>query len=452
MGARLPIIIVQGAQWGSEAKGMVAAELCKRKRVDLAVRTGAVNAGHTVYWDGVPQKMQQLPTGWVSQNTRLVLGAGTYVNPEILAAEIALVSSLLGEDIRKRLYIDHRVSLHLSTHQQIAKGANRHHLIGATGKGCSVAIVDKIQNRGNGYQLFKEWWRTCNMGGDCPSRLEGLQFADTVDMLHSGYDKGERILLEGTQGTLLDLHLGPYPYTTHKQTQAAEWVTEAGLAPGMQYETVMVARSFPIRVAGNSGPMENETTWPNLARYINKRIMVARNGQGQLVKSVAIEEFENVWQRMAKENPDRFPAHVYDGSVNFDMHTWTPEERVEYRATLSDFPARVLDHISLAARTELAKLFEFTTVTKKLRRVAEWDGANVQWACTINRGTYIILTFWNYWFPETWGQTNFEWGWPHEQKLAEIQDYTGTTVKYITTGPEGCNLLEVAKLRQRYGK
>lgn len=336
-----PIIIVQGGQWGSEAKGAIAAWMCQRRKVDYAVRTGGVNAGHTVHYPGANGqevfKMQQLPTGWVSSRTTLVLGAGTFVHPQILNDEIKMVNEALGggEDIRTRLVIDNRVSLHLPEHQEQAKLENRHHAIGATGKGCSVALVHKIAYRGRGCKLFKEWLEGTQSTHHHYPYLQGshFRFADTAVMLHDAYDGGKLILLEGTQGTKLDLHLGPYPYTTHKQTTAAQWVAEAGLSPNMQYEVALVVRTYPIRVAGNSGPMPQEITWPNLAREINRKLMLHR--MPQRVKSYAIEQFEAALHDIATSGKYDLPGH-YDGSVDYDMHTWAQKERERFRVALSE--------------------------------------------------------------------------------------------------------------------
>lgn len=454
-GKQKPILIVQGAQWGSEAKGMVAANLCLTRKVDYAVRTGSVNAGHTVLWEGKPVKMQQLPTGWVNPKTKLVLGAGVFVHPEILAAEIELVNKLTGEDIRTRLVLDKRASLHLPEHTDQAKLENRHHAIGATGKGCSVAITDKIRYRGKGYRLFKEWLDR-QIGGDTirgselNSRLCGIQFADTVELLNDNYDSGKQILLEGTQGSLLDLHLGPYPYTTHKQTQAGQWAIEAGLGLRMEYEICMVARTYPIRVAGNSGPMAKETTWPNIARNINRKLMLLR--QGQLVKSFALVEYENILHKLAQSDQwtDRLPRN-YDGGPNHAFHTWSPETRVKYQVAISEMPAEAMSMLSIRAKEEIEKLFEMTTVTKKLRRVAEWSGADVKWSCRVNRGSYIALTFFNYWHPETWGKIDFPWTDEHERSIYQVEKDAGIPVRYITTGPETSAMLPIGAVRTNVG-
>lgn len=369
-----------------------------------------------------------------------MLGAGTFINPPILIDEIGQIGRLTGESILDRLHVDSRVSLHLPSHQQQATAENRHHLIGATGKGCSVAIVDKIRNRGSGYKLFKDWLAD-------QSDMNGLKqamadrFTNTQVLLHAAYDLGESILLEGTQGSLLDLHLGPYPYTTHKQTTASNWVTECGLAPGMKYETIMVARTYPIRVAGNSGPMPQETTWVNLARRIN-RLLLRRN-LPQRVKSFALVDFEMALHEAANSGKFSLPSHL-DGGVNFDFHKWTATERETYSVALSELNAKALSMLSGPVIAELMYLFELTTVTKKLRRIAEWDSTSVKLQCLYNRADHCVLTFFNYWYPEIWGQTpdTFKWLPDYKDRIKKVQDEIECRISHITTGPAGENVIE----------
>ena len=135
-----PITIVQGGQWGSEAKGAVTALVALEHRAPIVVRTGATNAGHTVIYKGRPVKMQQLPVGWVNPNATLILGAGTLIDPAILAREVQEVARLTGEDVTERLLIDRHAGLHLPVHAELSAASGRHVNMGATGKGCSEEI------------------------------------------------------------------------------------------------------------------------------------------------------------------------------------------------------------------------------------------------------------------------------------------------------------------------
>jgi adenylosuccinate synthase len=395
-----PIIIVSGAQYGSESKGSVSAALCERRSVKYAVRTGTVNAGHTVYLNGRRYVMQQLPTGWVSPHTtELVIGPGAYVYPEIFFHECDMVREA---GFRGNIWVDNRAGLHLPSHTELAQASGSHHRIGATGKGCSHAIISRIR-RDHESMLFKEW-----CGTDHPEIL----FTDTAELLNQAYDEGSQILLEGTQGTLLDLYLGPYPYTTHKQCTASQWVTEAGLSPSLDYEVVLVARTYPIRVAGNSGPMPQEIDWPTLTHEINAKLR--ESGRDLLVAPEAVRDFQ-----VAKNN---FPPARYA-----DVYAW-----------LSESNRDAWNQTNEAARTELAKLWEFTTVTKKLRRVARLDTDSLKYSVMVNRPKWLALTFLNYEFPELWGSTadGTEYGKGVPEYIMEIEKATGVGVGAVTTGPE----------------
>jgi adenylosuccinate synthase len=420
-----PIIVIQGGQWGSEGKGMVAEALGHIRGVDFAVRTGAVNAGHTIVHDGKVYKMQQLPVGWTNPDTRLVLGPGAFIHPEILKRECDEIEAD-GFRVRNRLFIDRGAGLHLPTHTMRSAESGRHHKIGATGKGCSEAIVDKIRNRGSGYVNFKDY-----------SHTDNWNICDTVRVLNDAYDNGCQILLEGTQGSALDLYLGPYPYTTHKQCNAATWIAEAGLSPSLRYEVVLCLRTFPIRVAGNSGPMPSEISWPILARMINLKL--AEVGMPPRVQDWAITEFEGCLE-IASENWS-VPCDA-DGNPNVQMHTWSITERLTYKEALSELNAEAIKLMSHEGMAELEKVFELTTVTRKLRRVAMFDSEMARRAVMINRPSYAVLTFFNHWYPETWGSV-MKHGFSQAQrdKLGRVAARIGCPIAAVTTGPERENFL-----------
>jgi adenylosuccinate synthase len=392
-----PIQIIVGGLYGSEAKGAIAAHLVQRDRIDIAVRTGATNAGHTVvYTDAAGVRhsvaMQQLPVGWVRPETRLVLGAGTLVDLDILRRECETVSALTGRDIRGRLMIDYRAFVHRREHKHRSTQSDRHHLIGATGKGCSEALVDRVRLRGI------EDWTVGSVAAQEYGRELGLQnydICDTERWMNAMWDQGAGIQLEGTQGQLLDLYLGPYPYTTHKQTGPAQWMLEAGFSPALPTEIWMVVRTYPIRVAGNSGPLPNETSWPTLARSINGKR--ERVGLAPIVAEDAIVAFEFAVRQATRVLPDCMkPA----GSDGLDQHTW--QDRLRYREALSEIHKSALVSLDDATVAELRKLFELTTVTKKLRRVAMPFAASLETAARQIRPSYVAVTFLNYEFPERW--------------------------------------------------
>lgn len=442
-----PIIIVQGAQYGSEAKGVVAAFLCEQRNINFAIRTGTVNAGHTVYYKGQPFKMQQLPTAWVVPNRpALVIGPGAYIHPDVLNQEIGLLNDALNEDIRPSLFIDSNCGLHLPLHTGRSKDSGRHHIMGATGKGCSEAVIDKLKNRGrSGVRLFRDFLDTWDLTNY--PWLQGLKLFDTAMMLNTAWDQGAKLLIEGTQGTQLDLHLGPYPFTTHKQTLPGNWMSEAGLSPSLPTEVVLVARTYPIRVAGNSGPLENEISWVHLARVINKQLQ--DSGLSPRVQEESLRIFEAACYDAAtvEYKPVNGMNRPPDPLI-WQIENWSSAARAAAPRYVSELHATAFRMLHDIVARDLMKLFEFTTVTKKLRRVAKLDIPALQYSIMLNRPAYIVLTFMNYIEPASWDCTSWE-EMPGDT-ANEIKDSVGalshdlrTEIRYISTGPGTEHILEV---------
>lgn len=422
-----PIIVVQGGQYGSEAKGAIAAYICENEGVDIAVRTGATNAGHTIIHEqleGTKEiyttcKMQQLPVGWVNPDTELILGAGSLIDPLILARECDMVSDLTGHDVRERLYIDFRAGVHLKHHQDRSAASGRHHKIGATGKGSSEALIDKIRGRGEGYLTFGK-----------SQYSDGYHVGDTAYHLNANFDNGKKILLEGTQGTLLDLHLGPYPYTTHKQTLPAVWMAECGLSPSLPTDIVMVIRTFPIRVAGNSGPMPKETDWVSIAHGINMRR--DQYDLGPIVQPSTLGKFESIMRNLDSTASMLVPP----GMTSLAQHKWPNREQwQEGLSELNKYGLEQLKDEDPEAFVDICNLFEMTTVTKKLRRVADLSTNDLALAAMLCRPHRLAVTFMNYVFPENWSVIPPKLTSEYVNYLSKISQTCSAPVDLISWGP-----------------
>lgn len=426
-------IIIQGGQYGSEGKGQIAAEVARRKNVKVAVRTGSINAGHTVYKDGQKFSMQIIPTAWVLPGVTLVLGAGCYIEPTILFNECKMIYDATGEDIRHRLLIDNRCVWFGDKERETSKLANRHHAMGATGKGCSEAIVSKMRDRGSDKAARSRLFCNCTYG-----KFDNYNFTDTVDFLSGILDAGDNILLEGTQGALLDFNTGPYPYVTSRMTNAAAWLAEAGLPP-INVETVLVVRSHPIRVAGNSGPMPCEITWPILARRVNDKR--ERFGLQPLVSERAIQEFEAAFRSAMIEH---FPDVADDLGVGFaeNFHLWSPDQRVKHRVCLSEVNTIALRSLSDDTLAQLS-FFEKTTVTKKLRRIADLDVEEVKRAIRMNAPTEIAYTFLNYDQPELTNNTDADKVRVAFVSKSRLESRFGVPITLVSTGPLGEHVIDV---------
>lgn len=422
------VIIIQGGQYGSEGKGQIAAEVAHREGVTHAVRTGSINAGHTVYYKGKKFSMQIIPTAWVYPNIKLVLGAGCYIEPSILANEVRMINEAMPEhgDVRHRLFVDDRCVWFGEREKKESEKANRHHAMGATGKGCSEAIIAKMRDRGDDLSAYRRVFA---------SQDESNQYTklDTVNLLYRRLEMGDDILLEGTQGSLLDFVTGPYPYVTSRMTSSAAWLAEAGLPP-VNVDTVLVCRSYPIRVAGNSGPMPDEISWPILARRMNK-ILEAR-GLGPIVEESALQAFESVLRDAIIEY---FPDVVDDVGADFitAMHHWSDTQRVRHRVCLSEANAIALRRLPEDVLSKLT-FFEKTTVTRKLRRISQFSSHEVRKAIIMNAPSRIAYTFLNYDFPELYNVTDCGvlFSDPiYGEKIDRMERELGVKIDYISTGP-----------------
>ncbi len=239
--------VVVGGQFGSEGKGQIVS--CLANEYDLLVRVGGPNAGHKVF-GSPPYTHHQLPSGTRSCDARLLIGPGAVLNVEKLMAEI----SDCGVD-NKRLVIDRNAMLIEGRDIKAERMLKRN--IGSTGSGTGAATARRIMERHARTKLAKD-----------SSRLKPF-IGDAFRVLEDAYLNGQRVLLEGTQGTGLSLYHGPYPYVTSRDTTAGGCLAEAGIPPTWVRKVVMVCRTYPIRVqnppGGSSGPL-HEISWAEVAR------------------------------------------------------------------------------------------------------------------------------------------------------------------------------------------
>jgi len=243
--ARLVDVLV-GGQYGSEGKGNLAYYLAPE--YDVLLRVGGPNAGHKVPSDPVVTH-RSLPSGALANPLApLYIGAGAVVSPEVLAAELSQ-SGIAPE----RVHIDPQAMV--VTAEDIESEAALKVAIGSTGQGVGAASARKINGRSGD---------VLRLARDTPA-LRQFVHAPIVDLLEEAFSKGQRVLLEGTQGTGLSLHHGSYPYVTSRDTSAAGCLSEAGIGIGRVRKIVMVVRSLPIRVQGPSGPMGKELSWAEVA-------------------------------------------------------------------------------------------------------------------------------------------------------------------------------------------
>ncbi len=257
-------VIVVGGQFGSESKGKVVAFLAQE--FGLAIRGGAPNAGHTVVTETETHKLQQIPAAFLNPHCHLAIGAGALIDPEILRREIERTGT------RERLSIDPQAGIieprHGTEETEIVAA------IGSTGKGCGATLVDRIRRRG--FRLAKDVFADL--------RLENVS-----NLANQALDRGTPILLEGSQGFGLSLYHGHYPFVTSRDTTASAILSEIGISPLAVRDIILVIRTFPIRVAGNSGPLPHETTWEALSAHVGHPVEERTTVTGKIRRVAAFD-------------------------------------------------------------------------------------------------------------------------------------------------------------------
>lgn len=281
----MPVTMVIGAQWGDEGKGRAVDWLASHSDV-VARFAGGDNAGHTVYVGDTVFKMHLIPSGILRDNVVCVLGNGMVINPLKLLEEIDTLQKM-GVDISpKRLLISTRA--HIITPGHIALDAAREKMrgakaIGTTLRGIGPTYLDKTGRTGirTGQMLdlehFTESLEQHLQGVKSQLATQGLDDLEVADSVHSYVDAAERlrpylhdtmyfinqklengatVLVEGAQGTLLDVDHGSYPYVTSSSTTSGGALSGLGIGPKYVEHVYGVVKAFSTRVG--AGPMPTE--------------------------------------------------------------------------------------------------------------------------------------------------------------------------------------------------
>jgi adenylosuccinate synthase len=243
--------VIIGGQWGSEGKGQVAAYLSPE--YDVLVRVGGPNAGHKVFMEPKPYTFHLLPSG-TGQNpdAELILASGAVLHKDTLLREIADF-----EVDAKRLTIDPQAMVIDQSDIDTERSNGYLEAFGSTTQGVGAATARRIRDRNVPHDKM-------TLARNIPEFKPYLRPAR--DVLDEHFRRGHRVQLEGTQGTALSLFHGEYPYVTSRDTTVAGCLADAGISPSRVRKVVMVCRTYPIRVGGNSGPMGLETTWATVAK------------------------------------------------------------------------------------------------------------------------------------------------------------------------------------------
>jgi adenylosuccinate synthase len=281
-------VVVVGTQWGDEGKGKVVDWLTEHAQGVVRFQ-GGHNAGHTLVIEGRKTALQLIPSGVMRAGVACYVGNGVVLDPSHLLSEIARIEAL-GIDVRSRLHISESCPLILPFHVELdrAREALRESSgsgkIGTTGKGIGPAYEDKVARRALRAQDLKHPQRFASklrelvdlhneaLGG----RLQGkaLDFdsvlsaamlaaeqirpllADVGALLDRAHVRGDRLLFEGAQGTLLDIDHGTYPYVTSSNCVAGNAAAGSGVGPQMLHYVLGITKAYATRVGGGPFPSE----------------------------------------------------------------------------------------------------------------------------------------------------------------------------------------------------
>jgi adenylosuccinate synthase len=234
----MPCTVIVGAFWGDEGKGKIISYLALNDKLNFCVRTGSVNAAHTVWYEGKKYALHMVPAAFINPKTRLLIAAGANVDVKTFFEEVELTH------VKSRIGIDENASIIEQKHSDQDKASAVNKGIGTTGRGVGPAIEERVR-------------RTAKLAKDILELKPYL--TDQVAEVNDGLDEGKSVLLEGTQGFMLSLFLGGgYPYVTGRDTGASAIASEAGVGPTRVDDVLIVYKSFITRVG--AGPLPGEIT------------------------------------------------------------------------------------------------------------------------------------------------------------------------------------------------
>ncbi|MBS7616341.1 adenylosuccinate synthetase [Candidatus Bathyarchaeota archaeon] len=231
----MPCTVIAGGFWGDEGKGKIISYLALKDKIDVCVRTGSVNAAHTVWIEGKRYAMHMVPAAFVHDKCRLLIGAGANVHVAKFLEETELAN------VKSRIGVDQQASIIEEKHSAQDKASAHLKGIGTTGWGVGPAIEERVR-------------RTAKLAKDILELQPYL--TDVAEEANSAIDNGKKVILEGTQGFMLSLFYGTYPYVTGRDTSASAICSEAGIGPTKIDEVLLVFKAFMTRVG--AGPLPGE--------------------------------------------------------------------------------------------------------------------------------------------------------------------------------------------------
>jgi adenylosuccinate synthase len=235
----MPCTVVVCGFFGDTGKGKIISYLALKDKVNITARAGVgPNAGHTVVYGDETYKLRMVPCGFVYDKCRLLMGPGVLVDPNVLLKEVELLNA------KKRLGVDPQCAIIEPKHIEADKKGHLASEIRTTGTGTGPCNVDRVL-------------RQAKLAREMPELKTFL--ADVPLEVNTAIDKGENVLIEGTQGTFISLWHGTYPYCTSKDVTASAACSDVGIGPTKVDDVIVVFKAYTTRVG--AGPLPGEISW-----------------------------------------------------------------------------------------------------------------------------------------------------------------------------------------------
>jgi adenylosuccinate synthase len=293
----MPVLAVIGAQWGDEGKGKIVDLLAENAHV-VARYQGGANAGHEVVVGGTSFVLHLVPSGILHKGKINIIGNGVVLDPEGFEDEVKGLQKR-GIHVKGRLFVSNRAHLTLTLHKQLdaaREGSAKGKKIGSTKRGISPTYMDKAGRVGlrpadlndpaycrsiiaanllEKNVLFKKLYgvkplSAASVFAEVKRHFASVKpfLADTTVMLHGFVAAGKNILLEGAQGTLLDVDHGTYPYVTASTATAGGAASGVGLGPTQIGRVMGVCKAYTTRVGEGPFPTEFDKAKSQLVREL----------------------------------------------------------------------------------------------------------------------------------------------------------------------------------------
>jgi adenylosuccinate synthase len=399
----VPATVIVGAQWGDEGKGKIVDLLAQSSELVCRYQ-GGPNAGHTIVRDGETFKLHHVPSGILYEGKISVIGAGCVVDPALLVREIDELEArgISTEGLRLSGNAHLIMPWHVANDSASERRLGRLQ-IGTTRRGIGPAYADKAARLGIRVQdilepkILRQKFETALAEknrlldeplepGDLADRMETCAarlrpyVADTSLLVERALKAGQKVLLEGAQGTLLDLDHGTYPFVTSSNPVAGAASTGIGIGPTRIESVLGVAKAYVTRVG--EGPFPTEIEGPDQERVrelgaeygtttgrerrcgwldlVGLRFAARVNGMTSLAltKLDVLSSFEEIpvcvrYRLPDGSETDEFPAHQSDFHHARPIYEVLPGWREPLDGTLPPAAQRYVEFVEEALELEV---------------------------------------------------------------------------------------------------